>query len=172
MIPHAVVPVGSVLYYETLTKIGSLGGNDPQIGDDVIIMEDAFTWGVGKVMNLTTKAISVIASPYAQKTMTQTTWRASSSAHPVGTVVNITGLTKVGTTGYDTPQIGDDIILEIEGAAWGQGKITASLGDGVYTMVVLASNAVFPSYPLNDGDYILHVTVTGGVPTLSWEVNS
>jgi hypothetical protein len=127
---------------------------------------------VGKVMNLTTKAISVIASPYAQKTMTQTTWRASSSAFPVGTVVNVTGLTKVGTTGYETPQIGDDIILEIESATWGLGKISAILGDGVYTMVVVASNAVLPAYPLNDGDYILHVTMASGVPTLSWEVNS
>jgi hypothetical protein len=284
MLANAVVPVGSAIYYETLSKIGALGGTEPQVGDDVIIMEDAFTWGVGKVMNLNTKAISVIASPYAAKTMTQTTWTAVAPAARTGSIFDLSGLIKVGTTGSESPLLGDDIILHTQdGATWGQGKITASLGSGTYTIVVLSSTltitpggglslssesvmsvkhdetiveeedgtlsvvgtkdmptlanviaagntgeelmklhalrltvngaaygnnleiaegettifgidgftaqvamnaamagsfrqalgvTVLPVYPSADGDYILHVTMASGVPTLSWEVNS
>jgi hypothetical protein len=92
----------------------------------------------------------------------------------VGQTITVTIGTKVGTIGGDTASVGDQLILFDTAGVWGVGVLN-SITDNVYTALVLSTTAkpedLFGALPTADGDYIPHLTVSGGVATYSWEVN-
>jgi hypothetical protein len=92
----------------------------------------------------------------------------------VGQTITVTIGTKIGTIGGDTAVVGDELVLFDTSGVWGIGVLN-SITDNVYNALVLSTTCkpedLFGTLPTTDGDYIPHLTVSGGVASYSWEVN-